>query len=206
MVEGYGAVFSELESFHVEFCYIAQPAVRTSIEFRADQIAGSGFHTSMNENYKETSQGKTAKEYIDNFNEEIGLDELLQASARLLVGFGNCFWWLRSLQKPRVELVPIFHVKKILFNRKLEATALQLSWNVEPKQIPWNEVVAMRLPPYDKGGFGLGVLQTLCTSLTVSEATDTRPSFASIMADLQTAMIKQFIKWGAPNELWVFPG
>jgi hypothetical protein len=64
----------------------------------------------------------------------------------------------------------------------------------------------MRLPPYDKGGFGLGVLQTLCKSLTVSGATETRPSFASIMADLQTAMIKQFIKWGAPNELWVFPG
>jgi hypothetical protein len=185
--------------------YIAQPAVRTSIEFRADQIAGSGFYTSMNENYTETSDGKTPKEYIDDFNEAIELDELLQASARLLVGFGNCFWWLRDLKKPQVELIPIFHVKKIVFNRKGEAQFLQLSWSVEPRKVPWDEVVAIRIPPYDRNGFGLGVLQTICKSLTVSEAAETRPSFASIMADVQTAMAKQFIKFGAPNELWVFP-
>jgi len=186
--------------------YIAQPAVRTSVEFRADQITGSGFYTSMNEKYEETLDGKTAKEYIDDFNETVELDELLQASARLLVGFGNCFWWLRDLNKPQVELIPIFHVKKILFNKKFEASALQLSWNVEPRQIPWNEIVGMRLPPYDASGFGLGVLQTICKALTVSGSAETRPSFVSIMADLQTAMIKQFVKWGAPNELWVFPG
>jgi hypothetical protein len=116
--------------------YTAQPAVRTSIEFRADQITGGGFYTSMNEDYKETSKGKTAKEFIDEFNEAIELDELLQASARLLVGFGNCFWWLRDLEEPRVHLIPIFHVKKILFNKNFEASALQLGWNVKPKQIP----------------------------------------------------------------------
>jgi hypothetical protein len=186
--------------------YIAQPAVRTSIEFRADQITGSGFYTSMNADYKETLDGKTAKEHIDEFNKAIELDELLQASARLLVGFGNCFWWLRDIENPQVDLIPIFHVKKILFNKNFEASALQLSWNVKPKQIPWDEIVAMRLPPYDRGGFGLGVLQTLCKSLAAPGAAETRPSFASIIADLQTAMIKQFIKWGAPNELWVFPG
>ncbi len=54
--------------------YIAQPSVRTSVEFRADQITGSGFHTSMNEDYRETSDGKTAKRYIGDFNEAIELD------------------------------------------------------------------------------------------------------------------------------------
>ena len=57
--------------------YLGDLAARASIDFLADQIAGNGFYTTMNEQYAEKSEGKTAKETVDQFCEEQGLDEVL---------------------------------------------------------------------------------------------------------------------------------
>jgi len=45
--------------------YLGDLAVRASIDFLADQIAGMDFHTTMSEEYTERSDGKTAKEIVD---------------------------------------------------------------------------------------------------------------------------------------------
>ena len=72
--------------------YLGDLGARASIDFLADQIAGAGFYTTMSQDYQEKSQGKGAKEIVDEFCEDFGLDEVLQESARYLVGWGNVFW------------------------------------------------------------------------------------------------------------------
>ncbi len=53
----------------------------------------------MNEGYGERSDGKTAKQLVDDFCEEHGVDEVLQESARYLVGWGNVFWWIGNTKR-----------------------------------------------------------------------------------------------------------
>src|SRR4030042_3113937 len=62
--------------------YLADLGARASIDFLADQVAGQGFYTTMNEKYKEKSGGKSAKEIVDEFCERVNLDERLQESSR----------------------------------------------------------------------------------------------------------------------------
>ena len=100
--------------------YISQPAVRAAVDFRADQVVGAGFFTTMNEQYDEKRQGKTAKEFIDDFCEKVGLDQLLQASARNIVAFGNDFWWIRPKEADVVS-IPLFKVQKISFSEGVPA-------------------------------------------------------------------------------------
>ena len=183
--------------------YISQPAVRAAVDFRADQVVGAGFFTTMNEQYDEKRQGKTAKEFIDDFCEKVGLDQLLQASARNIVAFGNDFWWIRPKEADVVS-IPLFKVQKISFSEGVPAF-LQLSWDVSPRQIGMEEVVWIKTPPFDKNGYGTGILQTLCRSLKLGED-ETRPSFSEIIGRIQNSIMKQFEKFGGPNELWIFPG
>src|SRR3989304_5096617 len=79
--------------------YLGDLATRASIDFLADQVAGQGFYTTMNEEYTQPSEGKTAQEIVDQFCEEHGLDEVLQQSAKYLVGWGNVFWWVGNPKK-----------------------------------------------------------------------------------------------------------
>jgi len=163
--------------------YLAQPAAKAAIDFRADQIVGAGFFTTMNEDYSEKRDGKTAKEFIDEFCEKVGLDQLLQIAARNLVAFGNEFWWIRLEKGAEVASIPLFKVQKISFSEGVPAT-LQLSWDVKPRQIGMEEIVWMKTPPYDKNGFGTGIMQTLCRSLKLGDET-VRPSFSEIIGRIQ---------------------
>ena len=186
--------------------YIAQPAARAAVDFRADQIVGMGFFTTMNEEYREKIEGKTAKQYIDEFCEKIGLDQILQATAKNLVAFGNNFWWLKP--KPEkienITQIPIFHVQKITFSKNGELDKIKLSWNAQPREISMEEVIWIKTPPYDKNHFGTGILQTLCKSLKINDG-ESRPGFAEIVGRIQNSITKQFEKFGGPNELWIFP-
>ena len=183
--------------------YLAQPAVRAAVDFRADQIVGAGFFTTMSEEYSEKRGGKTAKEFIDEFCETVGLDQLLQVAARNLVAFGNEFWWIRPKEGDVIS-IPLFKVQKISFREAAPAT-LQLSWDVKPHRIGMEEIIWMKTPPYDKNGFGTGIMQTLCRSLKLGDE-NVRPSFSEIIGRIQNSIMSQFEKFGGPNELWIFPG
>jgi hypothetical protein len=59
------------------------------VDFLADQAVGLGFYTTVN---KEYAQAERAKQIVDEFNEDVNLDELLQIGAREIVASGNSFW------------------------------------------------------------------------------------------------------------------
>jgi len=196
--------------------YLGDLATRASIDFLADQIAGQGFYTTMNEEYQEKSESKTAKEIVDEFCEEVGLDEILQTSARYLVGWGNVFWWVGNLVKPSfVVQIPLEIIKDngIKFAKKGELETIELEWGVhlyapwkrEPSQISGDEIIHLGYNILTSSPLGVGILQSLCTPLNIGDG-ETRDPFYQIMGRIHQGMTETIDTFAGPTELWSFPG
>ena len=183
-------------------------AARASIDFLADQIAGAGFYTTMNEEYAEKSEGRTAKEVVDAFCAELGLDEALQESARYLVGWGNVFWWIgnpKEIEFLRPVPLEIIRENGVKFNADGRLDKVELDWRRQPSEILGDEVVHLAYNCLSAKPLGIGVLQSLCTPLDIGDG-ETREAFYQIKAKIQSGMADTVYMFGAPNELWSFPG
>ena len=189
--------------------YLGDLAARASIDFLADQIAGQGFYTTMNEEYIEPSEGKTAQEIVDAFCEEHGLDEVLQASARYLVGWGNVFWWVGNPKKIEfLKVVPLEIIKDngIKFSNNGTLEKIELDWKRKPSEISGDELIHLAYNVLTAKPLGIGVLQTLCTPLNINGEGEQREPFYQIKAKIHDGMADTIYTFGAPNELWSFPG
>lgn len=177
--------------------FLGDPDVAASIEFIASVPVGNGFETVMDDEYKEMSDGETAKEVVDQKCKEFGLDELLQEMAQDLVGYGNVFVWKANPVKfLKCERIAPGTISKLEFNDE-KLTRLHLGWN---KSLDGAEVIWL---PYNRMGktrLGVGILQTLLTSF------QNRPPFATIKANVQKAMSEQIENFSAYNEVYVFEG
>jgi hypothetical protein len=188
--------------------YLGDLGARASIDFLADQIAGAGFYTTMSQEYQEKSQGKDAKEIVDEFCEDFGLDEVLQESARYLVGWGNVFWWTGNSRKIEfLRLVPLEIIKDngVKFDQNGELGKLELDWKRQPAEIPGDEVIHLAYNVLTAKPLGIGILQSLCTPLDIGDG-ESREPFYQIKGKIQSGMAEAIYNFGAPNELWSFPG
>jgi len=188
--------------------YLGDLAARASIDFLADEIAGMGFYTTMNQEYSEQSDGKTAKEVVDEFCEQHGLDEVLQESAKYLVGWGNAFWWVGNPKKIEfLRLVPLEIVKDngIKFDENGQLEKIELDWKRQPNEIPGDELIHLAYNALTAKPLGIGILQSLCTPLDVGDGEQREP-FYQIKAKIHSGMADTIHTFGAPNELWSFPG
>jgi hypothetical protein len=174
----------------------------------ADQVAGQGFYTTYNEEYVEKSEGKTAKEVVDDFCEKQGVDEVLQESARYLIGWGNVFWWVGNPRKDEfLKTVPLEIIKDngIRFDEKGQLNRIELDWKREPAQIQGDELIHLAYNVLTAKPLGIGVLQSLCTALDIGDG-ETREPFYQIKGKVHSGMADTIYMFGAPNELWSFPG
>ena len=188
--------------------YLGDLAARASIDFLADQIAGAGFYTTMNTEYEEKSGGKTAKELVDEFCAEQGLDEVLQESARYLIGWGNVFWWVGNAKKIEfLRTVPLEIIRDngVKFDSDGQLDGIELDWKRQPNEISGDEVIHLAYNVLSAKPLGIGVLQSLCTPLDIGDG-ETREAFYQIKAKIHSGMADTVYMFGAPNELWSFPG
>ena len=188
--------------------YLADLGARASIDFLADQVAGQGFYTTMNEEYKEKSDGKTAKEIVDEFCERVGLDERLQESSRYAVGWGNVFWWVgnkRRIDFLRVVPLAVIKDRGLKFGDEGEVRQLLLDWDRDLKEIPGQELVHLGYNVMTASPLGIGVLHGLCASLDLGNG-ESRGPFYVIKGKIHAGMADTIYTFGAPNELWSFPG
>jgi len=188
--------------------YLGDLAARASIDFLADQIAGAGFYTTMNTEYEEKSGGKTAKELVDEFCAEQGLDEVLQESARYLVGWGNVFWWVGNAKKIEfLRTVPLEIIRDngVKFDSDGQLDGIELDWKRQPNEISGDEIIHLAYNVLSAKPLGIGVLQSLCTPLDIGDG-ETREAFYQIKAKIHSGMADTVYMFGAPNELWSFPG
>jgi hypothetical protein len=189
--------------------YLGDLATRASIDFLADQVAGQGFYTTFDETYQEKSEdGKTAKEVVDDFCDRIGLDEVLQESARYLVGWGNVFWWVGNPRRlDFLKTVPLEIVKEngIKFDEQGDLDRIELDWRREPAKIDGSEMIHLPYNVMTAKPLGVGILQSLCTPLSIGGG-EVREPFYQIKGKIHSGMADTIYVFGGPNELYSLPG
>jgi len=172
--------------------YLADPMARSAVDFLAEQVAGPGFYTTADDN--------EAKALIDGFNARVNLDEMLMDTAREVVGFGNCFWE-RTLDG--VKIIPILSLETIKRTPRGLVQGYVQTASYGGGTLSPDVVVHFRWNPVNRAAFGTGLLRSLAEELKLGDG-EIRLSFAEMKARMQQAMIEQFEKFSAPNELWIF--
>jgi len=174
--------------------YISDPMARSAIDFLAEQVAGPGFYT--------TAEDEKAKGVVDDFNAHVGMDEMLVGTAREVIGLGNCFW---ERTDGGVKLLPILGIERIDRTPQGVVRGYKQTSSYGGKTLEPGKVVHFRWNPVNGAAFGSGLLRSLCEGLRIGNG-ETRLCFAEMKARMQKAMIEQFEKFSAPNELWIFEG
>ena len=172
--------------------YLADPMARSAVDFLAEQVAGPGFYT--------TAEDEKAKELIDDYCARINLDDMMLTTAKEVVGFGNCFW---ERTQDSVKIIPILSVERVIRTPQGVVKGYKQTQTYGGLTLKPDDVVHFRWNPVNGEAFGTGLLRTLLESLRVSDG-ETRLCFAEMKARMQKAMIDQFEKFSAPNELWIF--
>lgn len=184
---------------------IGDPDVGSAIDFIADIVMGTGMETTMNEKYEETtSDGRTAKEIVDDQAYEFGLDQVTQEVVKDVVGYGNSVLWKNNTGGSKIEfLIRVMptYIKQFKFDK---ATGLMLE-HIQSNRVkfPANQVEWFSYNRIGKQPIGFGILQALGTSLSVGGVS--RKSFVSIKARIQQAMADQIETFSAPNQMWILP-
>ncbi len=187
--------------------YERDPTCKSSVDLLAASAVGSGFYTTVNDNYERAADAKRA---VDEFNEAVNLDALLGDMARTLIACGNDFWLKLTPQKlSELRRLPVDAVERIE-QRTLADTAsnLKIAYKVESyklrqkyggENLAPEAVVHWRINPLDQSGYGTGVLQVLLHTLALHS--DKRPAFAWMKAKIERIMPKIFEKYAGPDVL-----
>jgi hypothetical protein len=185
--------------------YERDPTCKASVDLLAASAVGSGFYTTVNQDYEKAAQ---AKALVDNFNENVNLDALLSDMARMLIACGNDFWLKLTPQNMKaLHRLPVDAVERIQ-QSYLEDKTLKIPYKIESyklrqtyggENLASEAVVHWRINCLDYSGYGTGVLQVLLHSLAFGG--DKRPAFASMKARIERIMPKIFEKYAGPDVL-----
>ena len=185
--------------------YERDPTCKSSVDLLAASAVGSGFYTTMNENYEKAAQ---AKSIVDNFNETVNLDALLSDMARMLIACGNDFWLKLTPENIKaIHRLPIDAIERIE-QSYLDEKTLKIPYKIESyklrqtyggENLDANAMVHWRINCLDYSGYGTGVLQVLLHSLTFQS--DKRPAYSSMKARIERIMPKIFEKYAGPDVL-----
>ena len=185
--------------------YERDPTCKASVDLLAASAVGSGFYTTVNEDYAKAAQ---AKSVVDNFNENVNLDALLCDMARMLIACGNDFWLKLTPQNIKaLHRLPVDAVERIQ-QSYLEEKTLKIPYKIESyklrqtyggENLAAEAMVHWRINCLDYSGYGTGVLQVLLHSLTFQS--DKRPAYASMKARIERIMPKIFEKYAGPDVL-----
>ncbi len=185
--------------------YTRDPSCKAFVDFLADQAVGSGFYTTVNEEY---AHAEEAKQVVDKFNEAVNLDELLQVGAREIVASGNSFWLKTEPEHlENLKILPLTgfdNPKAIIRNQYGTVTGYNYSYGDVKTSFPPEKIIHYRWNPINFSAFGTGVLQVLLTELSYNG--ETRTSFLEMKARIEKIMPEIFEKYAGPDELWIFAG
>lgn len=182
---------------------IGDPDTSAAIDFISDVVMGTGFETTMNSEYKETTpNGLTAKEVVDRKCRDFGADQLAQEVVKDVVGYGNCVVWKNVTGGRKIEfLIRVMPRSIKTFNFDREAGLRLKSVSTQLKVFPADQLTWLSYNRIGKQPIGFGILQALGTALRYKGGT--RKAFIDIKAQIQQAMADQIEDWSAPNQMWV---
>ena len=186
--------------------YKGDLGARASVDLLGDKVA-TRFYTTMNEKYMELSDSKTAKELVDDWCALVNVDQVLQQSARFLIGWGNLFWWVGNPVKVeflKVMPLEIIQDQGVKFNDSGAVAKILLDWDRLPKEISGTELILLSYNVMTANSLGFGLLEGLCTPLNIGDTK--REAFYKIKGKLHQGMADTIYTFGAPNELYSLPG
>ena len=185
--------------------YERDPTCKSSVDLLAASAVGSGFYTTIADDYEKASEAKLA---IDNFSESVNLDALLGDMARMLIACGNDFWLKLTPQNLKaLHRLPVDAVERIQ-QSYLDEKTLKIPYKIEGyklrqtyggENLAQEAIVHWRINCLDYSGFGTGVLQVLLHTLAFGA--DKRPAFASMKGKIERIMPKIFEKYAGPDVL-----
>ena len=185
--------------------YERDPTCKSSVDLLAASAVGSGFYTTVADDYEKAAQAKAA---IDSFNETVNLDALLGDMAKMLIACGNDFWLkltpqnlkaLHRLPPDAVERIQQSYLdeKTLKIPYKIEGYKLRQTYGGE--NLSAEAIVHWRINCLDYSGYGTGVLQVLLHTLAFG--CDKRPAFASMKGKIERIMPRIFEKYAGPDVL-----
>jgi hypothetical protein len=185
--------------------YTSDPSCKAFVDFLAEQAVGSGFYTTVNEEY---TLAEEAKQTVDEFNETVNLDELLQIGAREIVASGNSFWLKTEPEHlTNLKILPLTgfdNPKAITRNQYGTVTSYNYSYGEVKTTFPPEKIIHYRWNPTNFSAYGTGVLQLLLTEHSYNG--ETTSSFLEMKARIEKIMPEIFEKYAGPDELWIFAG
>jgi hypothetical protein len=185
--------------------YSRDPSCKAFVDFLADQAVGTGFYTTINEQY---AKAKQAKQTVDDFNETVNLDELLQIAAREIVASGNSFWLKTEPNRLQdLKILPLTgfdNPTAIKRNQYGTVTGYNYAYGDVKTAFTPEKIIHFRWNPTNFSAYGTGVLQVLLSELSFNG--ETRISFLEMKARIEKIMPEIFEKYAGPDELWIFAG
>jgi hypothetical protein len=192
--------------------YDRDPTCKSSVDLLAASTVGMGFYTTVDEKYEKASE---AKAVIDNFCEEINLDQLLNDMAKPLIACGNDFWVkiiptkLDNLLRLPIDAVERIGLSSLSdFKIPYKVTEYKLSSiyidRAKGSNLKPEAVIHWRLNPSLPSGYGVGLLQVLLHVLSLCG--DKRPAYAWMKAKIERLMPKIFEKYAGPDVVVGAPG
>jgi hypothetical protein len=164
-----------------------------------------GFYTTAGSKYEKSAD---AKKVVDEFNEEVNLDELLCDMARMLIACGNDFWLklvpgnLESLCRLPIDAVERIEQSHIQNNRMRiprEVDSYKLRYSYGGENLAPDTLIHWKINPLETSGFGTGILQVLLHTLAYQS--NRRPAFAWMKSKIEGIMPKIFEKYAGPDVL-----
>jgi hypothetical protein len=185
--------------------YQRDPTCKSSVDLLAASAVGSGFYTTVNDGYDKAAQAKNA---LDSFNEKVNLDALLGDMARMLIACGNDFWLKITPQNTqnlfRLPVDAVERIEQTYLNDKTlkipyKTQSYKLRTALGGENLDAQAVIHWRINCTDYTGYGNGVLQVLLHSLAY--ASNKRPAYAAMKAQIERTMPKIFEKYAGPDVL-----
>jgi hypothetical protein len=185
--------------------YERDPTCKASVDLLAASAVGTGFYTTVNEDYEKAAEAKRA---VDGFSENVNLDALLCDMARALIACGNDFWLkLTPENLAALHRLPVDAVERIQ-QSFIEEKTLKIPYQTESyklrqayggAELAAEAVLHWRINCLGVSGYGTGVLQVLLHSLVFQS--DRRPAFAWMKAKIERIMPRIFEKYAGPDVL-----
>jgi len=180
--------------------YLKDPAIAAAVDYLAEQAVGPGFFV--------TSNSERAKNIVENFNVEVGLDQILMQAAKETVFGGNS--WLEKIRQDNVlvdlKYLPFTSIRRIR-REPLTGRPLWYDQRIGGQSIPLEaeNIVHFRFNPQNGEAFGSPVIRSLLESYPVDDRY-TREPFLKIKARMEAIMPRVFERYVGPKNIWVFPG
>jgi hypothetical protein len=180
--------------------YLKDPAVSAAVDYLAEQAVGVGFFV--------TSNSERAKRIVEDFNVEVGLDQILMQAAKETVFGGNSF--LEKLRENDIlqslKYLPFTSIRRIR-REPFTGRPLWYDQRIGGQSIPLEaaNIVHFRFNPQNGEAFGSPVIRSLLESYPVDDRY-TREPFLKIKARMEAIMPKIFERYAGPKNIWVFPG